>query len=247
MAYAADDLDLVLLEGHPRPAAVAEAAASQLATDLGARDLDAGGHAVEHRDQGRAVRLTGGQPTQHVDQSGTLRVRSRQRRAPRLMPWVRAPDGTRAGRYRSAGRYVTDSTPDRSARESTSVNPKPVSVSSNSRSPEPTTTGAIISPSSSSSPLAHQRRDESRTARHDDVLAGLGLERRDTGGEVAADPMAGPQSSESSVLRDHVLRCLVQKRGHRARRAVRRPELGKVAVRPGAEQHRVTAVRVRRP
>ena len=69
----ADDLDLVLLERHPRAAAVAEPAAGQLARDLRAGHLDPGGYAVEHRDQRGAVRLARGQPTQHADQSGTLR------------------------------------------------------------------------------------------------------------------------------------------------------------------------------
>ena len=61
---AADDLDLVLLERHPGAAAVAEPAAGQLPADLGARHLDAGGHALQDGDERGAVRLTRGQPAQ---------------------------------------------------------------------------------------------------------------------------------------------------------------------------------------
>ena len=49
---AADDLDLVLLERHPRAPAVAEPAPGQLAGDLRGGHLDPGGHALQHRDEG---------------------------------------------------------------------------------------------------------------------------------------------------------------------------------------------------
>ena len=52
--HPAEDLDLVLLERHPRAAPVAEPPAGQLALDLGGGHLDAGRHALEHGDQRRA-------------------------------------------------------------------------------------------------------------------------------------------------------------------------------------------------
>ena len=68
---AAEDLDLVLLEAHPGAPAVAEPAAGQLAAIVGARQLDPGGHALQDRDERRAVRLTCGQPAQHAGKSVT--------------------------------------------------------------------------------------------------------------------------------------------------------------------------------
>ena len=65
VADAADDRDLVLLELHPGAAAVAEPAAGQGVGDVGGGHPDMGGQPLEDRDQGRAVGLARGQPTQH--------------------------------------------------------------------------------------------------------------------------------------------------------------------------------------
>jgi hypothetical protein len=62
---AAEELDLVPLEGHPRAAAVAEPAAGQLVGDVGRGRANAGGEPLEHCHQGRSVGLPGGEPTQH--------------------------------------------------------------------------------------------------------------------------------------------------------------------------------------
>jgi hypothetical protein len=62
---AAEELDLVPLERHPRAAAVAEPAAGQLVGDVGGGRANAGGEPLEHCHQGRAVGLPGGEPTQH--------------------------------------------------------------------------------------------------------------------------------------------------------------------------------------
>ena len=58
--------DLVLLELHPRAAAVAQPAAGQLTTDLLGRDLDAGDHALDHGHQRAAVGFTSCGPSQHA-------------------------------------------------------------------------------------------------------------------------------------------------------------------------------------
>ena len=65
MADAAEQRDLVLLEAHPGPAAVAEAAAGQLGRDVFDRDLRARGQALDDDDERLAVRLAGGQEAQH--------------------------------------------------------------------------------------------------------------------------------------------------------------------------------------
>ncbi len=58
--------DLVLLELHPRAAAVAEPAAGQLARDLVGGDVDAGDHAFDHGHQRAAVGFTSCGPSQHA-------------------------------------------------------------------------------------------------------------------------------------------------------------------------------------
>ena len=58
--------DLVLLELHPRAAAVAQPAAGELAGDLVGRDLDPGDHALDHGHQRAAVGFTSGGPSQHA-------------------------------------------------------------------------------------------------------------------------------------------------------------------------------------
>ena len=63
---AAEDRDLVLLELHPGAAAVAEPAPGQGVGDVVGGDRDVGGQALEDRDQGRAVGLARGEPTQHA-------------------------------------------------------------------------------------------------------------------------------------------------------------------------------------
>ncbi len=58
--------DLVLLELHPRAAAVAEAAAGQLTRDVVGGDVDAGDHAFDHGHQRAAVGFTSCGPSQHA-------------------------------------------------------------------------------------------------------------------------------------------------------------------------------------
>ena len=66
VADAADDRDLVLLELHPGAAAVAEAAPGERVGDVGGGHPDVGGQPLEDRDQGGAVGLARGEPTQHA-------------------------------------------------------------------------------------------------------------------------------------------------------------------------------------
>ena len=66
MAQAADERHDVLLELHARAAPVAEAAAGKGVGDVLARDLDTGRKALDDAHEGRAVRLTCGQPTKHA-------------------------------------------------------------------------------------------------------------------------------------------------------------------------------------
>ena len=66
MADPTQELDVVALEAHPRPATEAEAAARQLVTDLLDGDLEAGGQALDDHREGRAVRFAGGQIAQHT-------------------------------------------------------------------------------------------------------------------------------------------------------------------------------------
>lgn len=58
MTQAAENAHLVLLELHPRPAAVAEPAAGKSILDVGRHDLDAGGKPLKDPDQRLTVRLT---------------------------------------------------------------------------------------------------------------------------------------------------------------------------------------------
>src|SRR5947207_2066634 len=68
---ATDDLDLVLLEGHPGAAAVPQPAPGQLVSDLRAGHLYPGRYPFQQRDEGGAMRLPSGQPAQHDRQSDT--------------------------------------------------------------------------------------------------------------------------------------------------------------------------------
>ena len=65
VADAAEEPDLVLLEAHAGTAAVAEAAAGELARDVFDRDGSPAGQALDDHDERLAVRLTGGQEAQH--------------------------------------------------------------------------------------------------------------------------------------------------------------------------------------
>ena len=67
MADAAEELDVVALEAHPRAAAEAEAPAGELRADLVDDDGKAGRKPLDHDHQGRAVRLPGSQVAQHED------------------------------------------------------------------------------------------------------------------------------------------------------------------------------------
>ena len=66
VADAGEHGDLVLLELHPGTAAVAEAAAGQLAGDVVGGDVDACDHAFDHGHQGAAVGFTSCSPSQHA-------------------------------------------------------------------------------------------------------------------------------------------------------------------------------------
>ena len=63
--HAAEDRDLVLLERHPRAAAVAEPAARQRVGEVVGGDADAGRHPLEDRHQGGTVGLACSQPSEH--------------------------------------------------------------------------------------------------------------------------------------------------------------------------------------
>ena len=65
MADPAQQRELVGLEAHPGPAAVAEAAAGQLALHLLDRDGEAGGQAFDDHDESLAVGFPGGQEAEH--------------------------------------------------------------------------------------------------------------------------------------------------------------------------------------
>ncbi len=60
-----DRTNLVLFDQHPAAAAVAFLAARELMVDACEIDLEAGGYALDHRDEFGAVRFTGGQKTEH--------------------------------------------------------------------------------------------------------------------------------------------------------------------------------------
>ena len=80
VADAADQRDLVLLELHPGAAAVAEPAPRERVGDVVRRHLDVGGQPLEDRDQGGAVGLARGEPTQHG--ASVSRRFGRRRRSP---------------------------------------------------------------------------------------------------------------------------------------------------------------------
>ena len=65
VADAAQDADLVTLELHAGPAPGPEPTAREVVRDLGGPHLDTGRQALGDRDEGRAVRLTCGQPAHH--------------------------------------------------------------------------------------------------------------------------------------------------------------------------------------
>ena len=69
MAYAAEELELVLLEAHARAAAVAEAPPGELGGDVVDEDGQAGRQALDRDHQGRSVGLARRQEAQHVDSS----------------------------------------------------------------------------------------------------------------------------------------------------------------------------------
>jgi hypothetical protein len=98
--HAAGQFDLVGLEAHPRAATVTEAAPGEIVGDVGGRDLDTGGQPLEHADDGRAVRLTRGDPAQHGVKSVRTPHAPTRRAAPRRRARGRAgsrpsvtPDG----------------------------------------------------------------------------------------------------------------------------------------------------------
>src|SRR5918998_4026447 len=66
VADAAHDRDLVLLEAHARPAAVAEAASGQLAADVVDDHRQPGRQALDDDDEGASVGLAGGEVPEHA-------------------------------------------------------------------------------------------------------------------------------------------------------------------------------------
>jgi hypothetical protein len=64
--HAAQELDLVALEGHPGAAAVPQPAAGQLVGDVVGGEPDTGRHRLDDPGQGGAVGLACGQPAQHA-------------------------------------------------------------------------------------------------------------------------------------------------------------------------------------
>jgi hypothetical protein len=66
MTDPAEELDGILLERHPSPAAEAEPATSEGRADVGSGDHDPCWQSLKSRQQSRAMRLTSSQPTQHV-------------------------------------------------------------------------------------------------------------------------------------------------------------------------------------
>ena len=69
MADAAEERDLVLLEAHAGPTAVAEPAPRQLVLDV-LHDGQPGGQALDDHDEGLAVGLAGGQVAEHPPRYG---------------------------------------------------------------------------------------------------------------------------------------------------------------------------------
>ncbi len=96
---AAEELDLVLLEPHARPAAVAEAAARQLIGDVVDQDGKTGGQALDGDHQRRSVRLARRQVPQHGASwiGGALRAPPSRRSGHRILrqaphePWGMSP------------------------------------------------------------------------------------------------------------------------------------------------------------
>jgi hypothetical protein len=65
MTYTGEELDLVLFKAHPGAAPITEAAAGELARDLLFGDSQSSGDPLEHHDERSAVRLSGGEITEH--------------------------------------------------------------------------------------------------------------------------------------------------------------------------------------
>ena len=76
--HPAEELDVVALEGHPRAPAVTEPAAGQLVGERVRGRGHAGGEPLEHRHEGGAVGLPGGQPAQHAASLSGALVDARQ-------------------------------------------------------------------------------------------------------------------------------------------------------------------------
>ena len=103
--HAAGEGDLVLLEGHPGAAAVAEPAAGEGGVEVGGLHLDAGGQPLQHGGELLTVRLTCGQPAQHARDSASAATGPRRQPGQRRgtgRPAARASDG--AGQQRRAER-----------------------------------------------------------------------------------------------------------------------------------------------
>ena len=66
MAHAAHEGHLVLLEAHPGPPAVAQAAPGQLGLDVLDGHRQARGQSLDHDHEGRAVRLASGEEPEHL-------------------------------------------------------------------------------------------------------------------------------------------------------------------------------------
>lgn len=65
MADSAEQADVVLLEAHARPAAIAKAAASQFGADRLNGDRQAGRKSLDDDDEGGAVGLASGKEAEH--------------------------------------------------------------------------------------------------------------------------------------------------------------------------------------
>ena len=65
VAHTAEELDLVGLEAHARPAAVAEPPAGELGSDVVDEDGETRGQALDDDHEGRAVGFARGQKAQH--------------------------------------------------------------------------------------------------------------------------------------------------------------------------------------
>ena len=94
MTNPTEELNGVLLEGHSRSTAEAETPPSQGSADLGSGELYARGQPFKSREQGRTMRFTSSQPTQHVK---ILPQRGRGS-GQRLMTWTGNISATQAPR-----------------------------------------------------------------------------------------------------------------------------------------------------